>query len=121
MTIQELREQVAIRLPFDCQNCSQKPLEVDCGNPCEQRVYFADQILSQKVGNLTIKSILEMHYAGKLLIEVEGELPECVKWAAIDHIEVKGASSIYKVAQQDMLKAGCKFAKPTKDLVRELR
>jgi len=33
----------------------------------------------------------------------EVEMPDCVKWATMDNIEVRGAGSIYRVAQQDIL------------------
>ena len=41
-----------------------------------------------------------------VVLQVEGELPEPCEWAAINDKLVLGATSIYKVAQDDMLKAG---------------
>ncbi len=55
-----------------------------------------------------LKSLKELNY---YQIEPDAELPERVQWATIDNIEVKGASSIYKVAQQDMFKANWRKVK----------
>ena len=75
-----------------------------------------DQILSRKVGNLTIKAMLEMHYAGRLLIEVEGELPPPMLFDRV--LTTKEMALLYEVDLK-YIKAGYKKVIPTKDLVKE--
>ena len=84
---EEIREEI-LRIE-NCETAIECPLEPD--DPCAE--CRTNQILSY------------LHSQG-VVIKVEGELPEEPTWCSLDGKAIRGARSVYKIAQQDILNAG---------------
>ena len=74
---------------------------VDC-----ESLALADKILSIKLGNITLKELIELYDKGKLVkMADEQSLPK------VPYIP-NGIDKVYERAQADMLKAGFKKVEP---------
>lgn len=60
----------------------------------------------------TVNRILSYLHSQGVVIKVERELPEVPLWAIRDGIEIKSADIVYKLALQDMLRAGYVATEP---------